>query len=80
MFFCVLFFSLIYIGWRVIFTVPFGFGALSVFFGLALVVAEAVSVVEALYHCNSMMVAKLPEKPDIMKIEDLQIKIFEACL
>ncbi|MGI6176694.1 MAG: glycosyltransferase family 2 protein [Christensenellales bacterium] len=62
---CVAITSIIYIGWRIFFTLPFRFGVLATIFGIALVVAEAIAVVEALVHYRNMQAAESPEKPDI---------------
>lgn len=57
--------SIIYIGWRIFFTLPFQYGLLSVIFGIALVVAETVAVLEAFSHYRNMRVSESPEKPPV---------------
>lgn len=57
--------SIIYIGWRIFFTIPFRFGLLSTIFGIALVIAEAVAVLEAFSHYRNMQMSESPEKPVI---------------
>lgn len=57
--------SIIYIGWRIFFTIPFKHGLVSVFFGIMLVGAETVAVLEAFSHYWSMHKSRSPEKPDI---------------
>lgn len=57
--------SLIYIGWRIFFTIPFRFGLLSTIFGIALVTAEAIAVLEAFSHYWNMRASQVPEKPEI---------------
>ncbi len=57
--------SLIYIAWRIFFTIPFHFGLLSTIFGIALAAAEAVAVLEALSHYWNMRSSDVPEKPEI---------------
>jgi len=57
--------SLIYIAWRIFFTIPFHFGLLSTIFGIALAAAEAIAVLEALSHYWNMSSSDVPEKPEI---------------
>lgn len=57
--------SLIYIGWRIFFTIPFSYGLLSIIMGIALVTAEAVAILESFSHHRNMRTAKSPEKPVI---------------
>ncbi|MGI6402732.1 MAG: glycosyltransferase family 2 protein [Oscillospiraceae bacterium] len=57
--------SLIYIGWRIFFTIPFRFGLLSTIFGITLVTAEAIAVLEAFSHYWNMRASQVPEKPEI---------------
>lgn len=62
---CALLASLIYIGWRIFFTLPLGAGAVSLTAGLALVIAEAVGVLEAIEHYLNMGTGSEPEMPNI---------------
>ncbi|MGI6169457.1 MAG: glycosyltransferase family 2 protein [Christensenellales bacterium] len=62
---CVVITSIIYIGWRIFFTIPFRFGLLATILGIALVVAETIAVVEALDNYRNMQAADPPEKPEI---------------
>ncbi len=62
---CVIVTSAIYIGWRVIFTLPLSRGVLSAVFGAALCAAEMTGVLEAFAHYRNAHTATPPEKPDI---------------
>jgi len=55
----------IYITWRIFFTIPWKYGLLSAFFGVALVVSEAIAVLEAFSNYRNMSGGKSPEKPEI---------------
>lgn len=57
--------SLIYLVWRIFFTIPVRYGLLATLFGLALLITEAVAILEAVSHYYNMRRAKVPEKPDI---------------
>ncbi|BES65007.1 glycosyltransferase [Gottschalkiaceae bacterium SANA] len=57
--------SVIYIGWRIIYTIPTSYGWLSLLAGVALIVAETISVIEAFEHYRNMSSAVIPEKPEI---------------
>lgn len=54
-----------YFIWRIFFTLPFAYGAGSVVFGVILLVAEGIGVLEAVYHMCTAQKAKLPEMPEI---------------
>ena len=61
-----IFFTMMYLTWRLFFTLPFGYGAVSVFFGAALLVIEFLGMIEALVHYFNMYAVnsyKLPEIP-----------------
>lgn len=58
--------SVMYLVWRIFFTIPFGFGAIAVFAGLFLFVLEALGMVEAFIHfmnMNTVNEYKLPKVP-----------------
>ena len=57
--------STIYIVWRIAFTLPFGFGSAAVVFGVLLVVAEAIAVLELTLEFWHFMKSTEPELPDI---------------
>lgn len=57
--------SVLYIGWRIFFTIPLHYGMLSFLCGIALCAAEAVGVLEAFANYRNLHSFDLPEKPDI---------------
>ncbi len=57
--------SIVYIVWRLFFTLPLGLGFLDVFFGLLLFVSELIAVAESLLSQNAYHDTVLPELPDI---------------
>lgn len=61
--------SLIYIGWRFLFTLPYAYGMLSFVCGLLLVVSEAMGIFEALQQFHGMRNKYEPKKPQITNIE-----------
>ncbi len=55
------FFSVVYLVWRIFFTIPFEYGAVSIVSGIALLVVEALGLVESSVHYYNMCdVKKLP--------------------
>lgn len=61
--------SLVYIVWRIFFTIPTKYGAVSLAFGIFLVVSEAIGIFEEYEHYMSITRKVLPKKP-IVKPED----------
>ena len=57
--------SLIYIGWRIFFTIPTQHGIVSLIAGIALVAAEAIGIIEAFNHYRNMRAASAPDKPSV---------------
>lgn len=57
--------SIIYILWRLIFTLPVGYGIVSLIAGLALFISEFISMMEAVIHYICMSREKEPEFPVI---------------
>lgn len=57
--------SILYIGWRIFFTLPLHNGIVSLVAGLALVIAETIGVLEAIEHYLNMSTGVEPDMPDI---------------
>lgn len=57
--------SVIYILWRIFFTIPFGRGIVSLIAGVALVLAETIGAIEAFSHYKNLSETKYPELPKI---------------
>lgn len=60
-----IFCTVVYLMWRIFFTIPFGYGFLSVFFGVALLIVETLGMVEALVHYANMYNTRDYKKPDV---------------
>ncbi|MBO4457288.1 MAG: glycosyltransferase [Butyrivibrio sp.] len=61
------FFSILYLVWRIFFTIPFGCGWLSVMCGVILLVLEALGMVEAFVHFMNMHSVSDYKVPDVPK-------------
>lgn len=70
--------SLIYIGWRMFFTIPVDYGLISFIAGLLLVTSEAVGIIEAFSHYRNLSSDKCPEKPDIPNYWYPHVDVFIA--
>ncbi|MDH6367834.1 MULTISPECIES: glycosyltransferase family 2 protein [unclassified Breznakia] len=57
--------AFVYISWRLIFTIPFKFGIVSVVLGIILWFSEAITVVETFTHMLNVHNVKIPEMPEI---------------
>lgn len=70
--------TVIYILWRIFFTIPFERGIVSLIAGIALVLAETIGAIEAFSHYKNLSVVKYPELPKID--EDLypEVDVFVA--
>lgn len=60
-----IYFTIAYLTWRIFFTIPFGYGFVSVFAGIALLVVETLGMVEALVHYANMYNARDYVKPEV---------------
>ncbi len=72
------FFSIVYLVWRLFFTLPFEYGFISVFIGIALFVVEALGMVEALIHYMNMYDVRGYKKPRVDKSLFPDVDIFIA--
>lgn len=57
--------SVIYLGWRIFFTIPVEYGLISLIAGIALVVAETIGVIEAFAHYANLRGREVPNLPVI---------------
>lgn len=64
-FFINMFCTIVYLIWRIFFTIPFGYGAVSVAAGVALLIVEALGMVEAFIHYANMYSVKGYELPKV---------------
>lgn len=61
--------TVLYLAWRVFFTIPFGYGIVSIAAGIALLIVEVLGMVEAFIHYANMYSVKgypLPKIPEEM--------------
>lgn len=61
-----IFFSILYLIWRIFFTIPIGYGTVSIIAGVALLIVEALGMIEAFVHYANMYSVTdypLPEVP-----------------
>lgn len=77
-FFVNMFFTILYLVWRIFFTIPFGFGAISVIAGVTLLVVEALGMVEAFVHYANMSSNKSYQLPNVEGEEFPDVDIFIA--
>lgn len=70
--------SLIYIGWRLFFTIPMDYGLIALIAGISLVLSEAIGVVEAFSHYRNLSYSESPEMPVIEKTWYPNVDIFIA--
>lgn len=73
-----MFFSVMYLLWRIFFTIPFEYGIVSIVAGIALLVVEVLGMVEALIHYANMAEVKGYPLPDIAAEQFPDVDIFIA--
>ena len=70
--------SMIYIIWRLFFTIPFGLGAISLIMGILLVSAELISVLESLIRHFAIGSANFPKLPLLDEVQFPEIDVLIA--
>ncbi len=70
--------SVIYIVWRIFFTIPFGFGFVAVVSGIILLLAEVGGLFESAVHFYNMSNILLPEKPEVDEQDFPHVDVFIA--
>lgn len=70
--------TFIYLIWRTLCTLPFGYGKGAIIFGVILLLSEIFGMLEQLVHFKSMTNLKTPEKPDIQGMEYPTVDVFIA--
>lgn len=70
----------VYLIWRAVYTIPSHstYGWLAFVFGIALLIAEMVSALEAFAHCKDMLVSVQPPMPEIPKEMFPEVDVFIA--
>ncbi|MDE7359238.1 MAG: glycosyltransferase, partial [Lachnospiraceae bacterium] len=78
-FFLNMFFTIMYLMWRVFFTIPFEYGIVSVVAGIALLVVEVLGMVEAFVHyANMYSVEGYPFPENLLLDEFPDVDVFVA--
>lgn len=57
--------TIVYLIWRIFFSIPFEYGFISTFFGIILLIVEIVGMIESSVHFASMSDIEYPKKPTI---------------
>lgn len=73
-----MFFTVVYLLWRFFFTIPFGYGVVSITAGVALLVVEALGMVEAFVHYMNMNSTRHYELPDVPEDRYPHVDVFIA--
>lgn len=73
-----MFFSVTYLLWRIFFTIPFGYGIVSIVAGIGLLVVEVLGMVEAFIHYANMAEVKEYVLPKASKEEFPHVDVFIA--
>lgn len=73
-----MFFSVMYLLWRIFFTIPFEYGIVSIVAGIALLVVEVLGMVEALIHYANMAEVKGYPLPEISADQFPDVDVFIA--
>jgi cellulose synthase (UDP-forming) len=68
--------TIIYLIWRIFFTIPFEFGIIALVSGLALIIVEIIGMFEAFVHYKNMSKIEIPVKPTIKSVEYPHVDVF----
>lgn len=70
--------TIIYLTWRIFFTVPFGEDTFSLVWGIALLAAEVLGMFEAAVHYRNMFQIESPKRPEISEEQYVDVDVFIA--
>ena len=70
--------TIIYLTWRIFFTIPVGEDTFSLVWGIALLVVEVLGMFESWVHYQNMSSIEPPEKPEISEDKYLDVDVFIA--
>lgn len=73
-----MFFTIIYLTWRIFFTIPFEYGIVSIVAGIALLIVEALGMVEAFIHYLNMYSVENYPLPQVPKELFPDVDVFIA--
>ena len=68
-----MFFTIMYLIWRIFFTIPFGYGMVSIVAGIGLLVVEVLGMVEAFIHFANMSTVEDYPFPKDVPLDQFQI-------
>lgn len=77
-FFINMFLTIMYLVWRIFFTIPFAYGMVSIVAGFALLIVEVLGMVEAFVHYANMSSVKEYELPDVPFEQFPDVDVFIA--
>ena len=69
---------IVYLTWRIFFTIPFGYGTFAVMWGILLLIVEIQGMFEAIIHFKNMSSISYPERPVIKKSQFPHVVVFIA--
>ena len=70
--------AIVYIIWRIFFTIPFGYGTFAVIWGILLLIIEVLGMLEAIVHFKNMANVGYPKRPVIKEEQFPHIDVFIA--
>lgn len=70
--------SIIYLSWRIFYTIPIGFGTVAVVSGIILLVVEIIGMIESAVHFYNMAYLEIPLKPKVGETVWPHIDVFIA--
>ena len=70
--------SLIYLAWRIFFTIPFEYGLIAIISGLYLLITEIIGMFEASIHFYNMTKVESPQRPQIEDHNYPHVDVFIA--
>lgn len=70
--------SVIYLIWRMFFTIPFGYGAFSLIAAFCLLIVEIIGMIEEIMHFYNMSSIEYPERPIVKKSDFPHVDVFIA--
>ena len=71
-----MYFTMVYLLWRIFFTIPFGYGFVSVFAGVFLLVVEVLGMVEAFIHYFNMYNVECYPLPQVPEGDFPEVDVF----
>lgn len=70
--------SIIYLIWRIFFTIPFGYGTFSLIIAFYLLIVEIMGMIEEIMHFNNMSTIEYPKRPVTKEKDFPHVDVFIA--